>query len=184
MKPQHRDVYIAFGANEGNPTGTLHTAIPLLEAVLGPLTALSFLYETRALTLNGEHQPNYVNAALKFNSPLSPIEIIDLLMNVEASLGRSRDSLPRWAPRVIDLDLLFVGDLIEQRQRLILPHPEIAGRDFVLTPLSEIAASFVHPVLGKTIEQLESSLDDRGIERFVLGRITAAPTSAGQDIVA
>jgi len=181
MKTQNRDVYIAFGANEGNPTTTLWTAIPLLGAVLGPLIARSSLYETRALTLNGEQQPNYLNAALKFRSPLSPIEIIDLLMSVEASLGRSRDSLPRWAPRVIDLDLLFVGELIEQRQRLILPHPEIAARDFVLTPLREIAANLVHPVVGKTIEQLESSLDERGIERFVLGRITAAPTLAAQN---
>ena len=171
MHKYPQETYIAFGANEGDPAATLSSAIPLLEHELGRLISASHLYETRALTLDGEPQKNYINAALRFSSSLTPLEILDLLMRIELHLGRRRDSLPRWAPREIDLDLLFVGALTEQRQRLILPHPEIANRDFVLTPLEEIAPNLVHPVLGKTIKQLEQSLEERGFARFVIRRM-------------
>lgn len=162
------DTFVGYGANVGSPIATLEQAIPLLEEKLGPVVARSSFYETLALTLDGKPQSNYINAVLRFSTPLSPKAILEVLLSVERQLGRDRSGAPRWAPREIDLDLLFVGSLTEQTPFLTLPHPEITSRDFVLTPLAELAPTFEHPVLHKTIAELEQSLEERGFERFVV----------------
>lgn len=169
MSNHHQIAYIAFGANLGDPPSTLAAALPLLkEHGLGELLACSSLYQTKALTLDGSTQPNYVNAVFAFQTTLSPLHALQVLLKVERALGRSRDNEARWTPRAIDLDLLFVGDSIHQDGDLTLPHPELHKRDFVLVPLREIAPSFIHPVLRESIETLESTLQPRGFARFVL----------------
>jgi 2-amino-4-hydroxy-6-hydroxymethyldihydropteridine diphosphokinase len=168
---QANTAYIAFGANLGDPSITLARAIPLLiEHQLGHLQACSSLYETRALTLDGTPQPNYLNAVFAFETHLSPPAALDILLRVEKLLGRQRESEPRWAPRSIDLDLLFIGGHTHKDETLTLPHPELHKRDFVLVPMSEIAASFSHPLLGQTMHQLENTLESRGFSRFVIGK--------------
>lgn len=162
-------VFVAFGGNEGDPAEMLRRAINLLEIPLGPLRSISRIYETRALTVDGSTQPNYLNAVLEFSSALAPAEILHSLLETERRLGRLRGDERRWAPRPIDLDLLFAGKRVESTSFLALPHPELHKRDFVLTPMCDIAPYFIHPVLKRTMAELEQTLSDRGFERFVLG---------------
>jgi 2-amino-4-hydroxy-6-hydroxymethyldihydropteridine diphosphokinase len=126
------------------------------------------LYETKALTLNGEEHPNYVNAVIEVWSWRDPHSILHELLRIERELGRNRSLDKRWDPRTIDLDLLFVGDAVLQTPPLMLPHPEIAKRDFVVAPLAEIVPDFVHPSLGKSMRELASDLIESGTEKFVL----------------
>ncbi len=169
MSDNHQIAYVAFGANLGDPPRTLKQALPLLkERGMGELLACSSLYQTKALTLDGSVQPHYVNAVFAFQTTLSPLEVLRILLEVERALGRTRDNEARWTPRAIDLDLLFLGTRVHQDENLTLPHPELHKRDFVLVPLREIAPSFIHPVLLESIATLESTLQQRGFERFVL----------------
>lgn len=140
----------------------------MLEETVGAVVRISSLYETRALTLNGEVHPNYVNAVLEISTSLDPDAILQALLRVEHELGRDRSPDKRWEPRTIDLDLLFVGATVMNTSSLKLPHSEIAKRDFVVEPLAEIAGEFSHPVTGKTMTQLKESLLASGTERFVM----------------
>jgi 2-amino-4-hydroxy-6-hydroxymethyldihydropteridine diphosphokinase len=131
------------------------------------------LYETTALTLDGTEQSNYLNAVVEFRSELPPEELIAILLEIERTLGRDRSTETRWAPRLIDLDLLFTDSAIRHTKNLSLPHPELHKRDFVLIPFAEIAPDFIHPELGERIAALEASLDARGYPRFVVGKLSA-----------
>jgi 2-amino-4-hydroxy-6-hydroxymethyldihydropteridine diphosphokinase len=164
-----REVYIGFGANLGDRLDTYVRAKVLLESKLGPISKESSLYESAALTLDGaESQSDYLNSVLVFDSSAPAQEILAILFEVEAVFRRKREAGVRWAPRPIDLDLLFIGDEVINETNLIVPHRELQKRDFVLCPLCEIAPDLVHPVLGITVKALEASLKERGFERFVL----------------
>lgn len=179
MSDPYFDTFVGFGANIGSPLSTLERAIPLLERTLGAIVARSSLYETLALTLSGDSQSNYINAVLRFSTPLRPPSILEILLEVERQIGRDRRCTTRWAPREIDLDLLFVGDLTTHTDSISLPHPEIANRDFVLTPMAEIAPNFVHPQTGLTIAELNQSLETRGFKRFVVRQL---PSTSAESI--
>jgi len=166
----HRS-FIAFGGNLGDPIATLRRALPMLNECVGGIVRLSSLYETRALTLNGVIQPNYVNAVIEAWSWKDPEDLLRELLRIERELGRDRSPDKRWEPRTIDLDLLFVGNAVLSTPPLNLPHPEIAKRDFVVTPLAEIAPEFNHPVLGKSMKELLLELSQSEAERFVVRAI-------------
>ncbi len=140
----------------------------MLEEIVGTVVRLSSLYETKALTLNDEVHPNYVNAVLKVSTSLEPEAILRALLRIEHELGRDRSPDKRWEPRTIDLDLLFVGAMVINTPSLRLPHAEIPKRDFVVEPLAEVAPDFVHPLLGQRMSQLKEALAESGAERFVL----------------
>ena len=164
-------VFVAFGGNLGDPVATLRKAVPLITERVGAVANVSSLYETKALTLDGAEQANYINAVLELSSSYESEEILRRLLAVERSLGRDRTSEKRWEPRMIDLDLLFVGEEILQTATLTLPHPEVARRDFVLCPLAEIAPTFVHPVLGRPVAEILESAERLSLERFVLRQL-------------
>lgn len=171
MAPELHPTYIAFGGNLGDPIATLRRALPMLSECVGGVVRLSSLYETKALTLNGATQPNYVNAVLELWSFREPEVVLTELLRIERELGRDRSPDKRWEPRTIDLDLLFVGNTVVATPPLKLPHPEISKRDFVVTPMAEIAPNFIHPVLGKSMLELSTELATSGAERFVVRTI-------------
>jgi 2-amino-4-hydroxy-6-hydroxymethyldihydropteridine diphosphokinase len=106
--------------------------------------------------VGGLSQPPFLNAVLSIETALSPNAILDWLIRVEETLGRKRDVAQ--GPRVIDLDLLALGGTVLNSDRLVLPHPSIASRRFVLEPLCEVAPDWIHPVLEKSVIELLDAL--------------------------
>ena len=167
-----RLAYVGFGANLGDPLATFRRAGELLSRHLGTPVKESGCYETKALTLDGApSQKNYLNAVIVYQTDRSPRDILAILLEVERFLGRHRVHDERWAPRPVDLDLLLVDDLVVRNTGLTLPHPELHKRDFVLRPLCDVAPDLLHPELKVSVSQLEQTLEARGCDRFILGRI-------------
>lgn len=157
------DAYIALGANLGDRQANLRAA---LHALAGKtrLVAVSALYETDAMTPDGSAQPQYLNAACHIETGLDPHALLHLLQAIERDLGRPEDH-ERWAPRPIDLDILLYDDLVLDSPELVLPHPRMAERAFVLVPLRDVAAVVVHPVLCRTIAELSAEKGAVGVQQ-------------------
>lgn len=151
--------YIAIGSNLGDRLKNVSEAIRLLEDhPLLRVLSLSHFYETEPLTLGGEKQGWYLNCALKLQTSLNAVRLLHLMQQIEGLLGRVRSD--RWAPRTIDLDLLFFDDEIFRSKTLVIPHPALHLRRFVLEPLAEIAPNFVHPIKGVPVKALLKKLGD------------------------
>jgi 2-amino-4-hydroxy-6-hydroxymethyldihydropteridine diphosphokinase len=99
--------------------------------------------------------------AVKVETDLSPPELLVHLKRLEADLGRRQTV--RWGPRLIDIDILFYDDLVFESEGLVIPHPRLHERAFVLVPLADLAPDLVHPLLGKTVRELLKGLDRTGI---------------------
>lgn len=128
----------------------LDRCIKLLEQTVGSITAQSPVYETAAWGL--EDQPDFLNLALRLETPLSPGELLVAIQQAEHDLGRQR--VLKWGQRTLDIDILFYNDAIIQQPGLHIPHPHLQQRRFVLAPLHCIAPALVHPVFNKTIAEL------------------------------
>ena len=123
----------------------------------------SSLYETEPVGFRD--QPPFLNAVVEISTQHSPQHLLVFLQSIERRMGRQRN-LP-WGPRRIDLDLLLYEDQLVSQPDLMIPHPELANRAFVLVPLVEIAPSAVHPLLGKTVAELLACLgDDTGVRPY------------------
>ncbi len=149
--------YLLLGSNMGNSTELLSNAIEQIENKIGPLLLQSNLYATAAW--GNTSQPDFLNQVIKVATNLEAAKTLEKILSIEKKMGRIRTI--KNAPRIIDIDILFFNNEIINRSDLIVPHPEIQNRRFVLTPLHEIAPQMIHPVLNKTIEQLLSQCPDQ-----------------------
>ncbi len=149
--------YIALGANLGDRSATLASAIRALTTEYAATwRASSSLYETSAVG-GPAGQPDYLNAVVSITTPLPPHDLLDALLHIERLHGRRREV--RHGPRTLDLDLLLYDDCVIADHRLQVPHPRAHLRRFVLTPLAEIAPKLLHPRLRLTVAQLLARLD-------------------------
>ena len=154
--PSYR-AFIALGSNLGDRLQYLSAALQRLGQVPGvALVQVAPILETDPV--GGPPQEPYLNTAAELSTTLAPRALLDALLSVERSLGRER-SAP-CAPRTIDLDLLFYADAIINEPGLVVPHPRLHQRRFVLEPLAELDASLRHPVLNKTVEALLQELPE------------------------
>ena len=150
-------VFVSLGSNIGDRLGFLQKAVDGLGSVGGSkIKAVSPVYETEPL--GKKDQPQFLNAAVELESLLSPDSILVNLKQIERMVGRTRSQ--KWGPREIDLDLIYVGDLVVKSPMLTLPHPEVIARRFVLMPLTDIAPDFVDPLRKRTVRELLSSCPD------------------------
>jgi 2-amino-4-hydroxy-6-hydroxymethyldihydropteridine diphosphokinase len=138
--------YVGFGANVGDREEAFRRVLDLLRSEPAvEVVAVSSLRETDPVGV--VDQPRFLNAALAVDTELSPRELLDRLLSVERTLGRTRAG-PRFGPRTVDLDLLLYGDERVDEPGLTVPHPRLHERRFVLEPLAELDAGLVVPGRG------------------------------------
>ncbi|CAN5149960.1 2-amino-4-hydroxy-6-hydroxymethyldihydropteridinediphosphokinase [soil metagenome] len=157
METEVITAYIGLGSNVGDRAGNLLLAVRgLLEASF-TVFKLSAVYETEPVGVEN-HAP-YLNMVAEIRvTGVSPSQMMARMLRIEYLLGRRDKNLKK--PRTVDLDLLLFGDVESETEFLILPHPRLHKRRFVLTPLAEIAPHLVHPVTSKTIQELLENTDD------------------------
>lgn len=158
--------YIGLGSNLNNPVSQLQQALQAIANIpITQLSKISSFYQTSPM--GPQDQPDFINAAVEIQTNLSALALLKQLQAIEQRQARQRQI--KWGPRTIDLDLLLYGDWLMQTAELILPHPGISQRDFVLYPLYELAPDLKLPC-GKTIKRL---LDDNKLNPTFIKPILA-----------
>jgi len=156
MRNNNHAIYIALGSNVGDREANLKKALAMLiETPHVNVRRISSFIENPAVG-GPEDSPDFLNAAIEVTTTLSPHALMKRLLEIEREMGRLREK--KWEPRCIDLDLLLFGDQIISDDTLIVPHPLMHERKFVIQPLAEIAPNVVHPTLEIPISMIMDNL--------------------------
>ena len=154
--------YIGLGSNLDNPYVQIDRAVDALRQT-EHIHAIFCSYYYRSKAVGPGEQPDYVNAAIKCETTLSPTELLTELQRIENAHGRQRDI--RWGARTLDLDLLLYGDAYVNEPHLQIPHPEIRNRNFVLYPLQDVNPNLVFPD-GETITTVMQAISMNDLHRI------------------
>ena len=145
---------LLLGTNIGDKAKNLLNAVDGLNALFGEPLEMSSVYETPPW--GKTDQDAFLNMALVYSTNIKPTVVLDSILHLELELGRVRQE--KWGPRLIDIDIIFYGNMIYQSDILEIPHPYMHERKFVLEPLEEIIPDFVHPLLEKKVSDLLTTL--------------------------
>ena len=151
-----RKIYLSIGSNKGNRYSFIKEALRLIRKDIGKVILMSKIYETKSW---GFQSDDFLNICIMIKSELLPAELLNKLKNIEDRIGRIRNSTKILA-REIDIDILFYSGKIVDYKDLIIPHPRLHLRNFVLYPLNDIASDFIHPILLKPINELLEECED------------------------
>jgi 2-amino-4-hydroxy-6-hydroxymethyldihydropteridine diphosphokinase len=147
---------LSLGSNVGNRLQYLKDAVMMLDKNGCRVVKHSSIYETEAW--GNTEQASFYNEVIEVETQLSAPELMNTFLDIEKSLGRIR--MEKWAPRTIDIDILFFNEEIIHEPDLTIPHPHLHERKFVLIPLNEILPNLMHPVLHKTVSELLGEMKD------------------------
>jgi len=154
-------VYIEFGGNVGNVSETFDIALEKTKEIIGQIIKRSSRYKTEPW--GDKKQDHFLNQVICVETNLNPEELLQKIIEIEIMLGRKRDKNNQFAPRTIDIDILFYGRKIINTSNLTIPHPMLHLRNFVLTPLMEIAPGLIHPLFNKKIKDLFKKNTDKSL---------------------
>lgn len=158
--------YLLLGSNMGDRCALLSRACELINERCGTIVSQSPLFES--VPWGFEADTWFVNQAVELETKLNPYLLLLMLLNIERELGRRRNGIKKgYASRTIDIDMLYYDNLITTSPDLILPHPRLQERRFVLLPMCWIAPDFVHPVLGVTQKELLEKCPDKSTVRIL-----------------
>ncbi|MGC8749688.1 2-amino-4-hydroxy-6-hydroxymethyldihydropteridine diphosphokinase [Hydrotalea sp.] len=164
MGQSTKTAYILLGSNLGNRFNYIQQAINEIEQTCGNIILSSSVYETEAWGVSAN--PPYLNQVIAIQTLFKPEALMQTLLNIEEKLGRVRTQ--RYADRTIDIDILLIDNLVLTTPILIVPHPAMAERKFVLVPLQEIAPQLTHPVTQISITQMLQQCNDKlKVEKFL-----------------
>ena len=149
-------VYLSIGSNKGNRYSFIKEALRLIQKDIGEVILISKIYETKSW---GFQSDDFLNLCILIKSKLIPTKLISKLKKIEESVGRERNN-DKIEAREIDIDILFNSDEIVNQKDLIIPHQKLHLRNFVLYPLNDIAADFIHPILLKSVNKLLNECED------------------------
>ncbi|MCX7797504.1 MAG: 2-amino-4-hydroxy-6-hydroxymethyldihydropteridine diphosphokinase [Melioribacter sp.] len=159
------NIFLGLGSNKGDRLYFLRAAVKKIHGFEScKVLSVSSVYETRPY--GNSNQENFYNAVIEIDTGLGVIGLHKFLQNIEIELGRKYPH-EKWAPREIDIDILFLNTLIYETEELIIPHPEVYKRDFALIPLIEIAPDFVPPGQKKKIKEFDLS----NIEKHIINKL-------------
>lgn len=164
------EIFLSMGGNQTETPSAFLRAFNEIQTHVGKISALSSVYITEPLVSEGIDPTSiapYYNLVAKVLTHVTPFSALASVLKIEKQLGRIRDPNNRYAPRVIDIDIILWGSLILEEKSLTIPHPEMHKRDFVLQPLIDIDSSLMHPQYNKTIEELLSSLS----KKFIIKKV-------------
>ncbi len=154
--------YIGLGSNLNNPKEQIKQALMALDSSEDvSVVGLSSLYQSKPV--DGSDQPDYLNAVCKVNTHLTALELLHVCQHIEQSQHRVREK--KWGARTIDLDIIIYGAQVIASKQLVVPHPEMMNRHFVLVPLYEIEPDLDVPVLGP-LEELMDKIDTNGLVKL------------------
>ena len=159
MKSQHQ-VVLSIGSNQGNRLENIESCIHLIHQEVGTVIQVSKLYETPAW---GFESDAFYNCALLLHSYSPAQKILNQVLKVEKKLGRIRSEQQGYQSRIIDVDLIVFDDQIIESEKLMIPHPLMQNRKFVLLPMQDLKLNWKHPILQKTVSELISNTPDESI---------------------
>ena len=150
-------VYLSIGSNKGNRSVLINKATDEIEKKIGIIISRSSMYQSKSWGFNSK---DFYNICLLIDTDIEPKSLLINLKKIEKLMGRE-DIDGSYSDRFIDIDILFYDNIIIDSEDLKIPHPKIEIRKFVLVPMLEIADDYMHPILNKTINELDNDCDDQ-----------------------
>jgi len=163
MTPNSYNVLLLIGANQGDRFVAFETCRELIANHVGTILSVSPIYETSAW--GKRDQADFINQGLMVSTSLSPKQLLTTTKRIEVKLGKNK--ITHWGPRHIDIDIILYEDLIVETKDLMIPHPHMSDRRFVLIPLNQIASTWIHPIKKMTIGELLKQCEDNGVVKEI-----------------